>query len=252
MHDNKNGSQLIPRRPKVPVICLREAIDKARILYERDGTAGSTPEAAIKHLGYKGRHGASVTMLTALEKYGLTTKANGRIMLTKDAILILLKGGDEQKKTEAIKKCALQPELYSKLWEQYSEVGSLPGDDTLRSQLVTEMRYSPKKVDTIISDFRKTIDFAGLSFAQSKPQGRPQDTMGEAMTYTPGIDASEGIKTDSDPQKIRDYSIPRKGQKVAILRLEYPVTKNDIAQITNWLELMKNTLSEENDIPDEE
>jgi hypothetical protein len=42
----------------------------------------------------------------------------------------------------------------------------------------------------------------------------------------------------------RDFSIPRKGQRLAILRLEFPVTTEDIKQITDWLNLMKNTLED--------
>lgn len=45
---------------------------------------------------------------------------------------------------------------------------------------------------------------------------------------------------------MRDYSIPRRGQKTAIIRLEHPLTKDDIEQIRKWLELMENTLTDDN------
>ncbi len=228
------------RKPKYPVISLDEAIEKARALFDNDGTAGSTREAAYKHLGYKKAHGKSITVLASLEKYGLTQKDNKRIMLTKDAVLILLPGGEEKKRFEAIKRCALRPELYSKLWNQYS--GELPGDDTLKSQLVTEFNYSPKLVDSVIRDFRKTIKFAHLDSKAEKPTERPKNKMGETMPEMSDIITPTEGQQEAEKPVMRDYLIPRKGDKVAILRLESPVDKKDIDGIKKWIDTMEEIL----------
>lgn len=223
------------RKPKCPAVDLPAAIEKTRLLYQADGTAGTLREAAIRHIGYKGAHGASITMLTSLEKYGLTHEENRRIMLTKDALLILVKGGDETKRVEAIERCALKPELYGTLWERISKTGSIPSDATLRSELVTEMGYSPKKVDGIVRDFKATLDYADL---------RPKPSTGRGESDDMGVKMGPIVKPSEDTV-VRDYSIPRRDQKLAILRLEYPVTKDDIEHIGKWLDLMKDTIPDQ-------
>lgn len=42
-----------------------------------------------------------------------------------------------------------------------------------------------------------------------------------------------------------DYLIPRRGNRVALLRLEKPITLTDICQIEAWLRLFKETLTDE-------
>lgn len=163
-------------------------------------------------------------------------------MLTKDALFILLKGGNEERRNAAIKRCALKPELYKKLWNEYSERGELPGDATLRSQLVIDMEFNQKSVDNAIRAFRETIEYAGLEFGLGKEESLEtlRDESGGEMTMV-----QPGETLPKATGQIRDYSIPRRGQKLAVLRLEYPVTSDDITQISNWLKLMEVTLSED-------
>lgn len=189
-------------------------------------------------------------VLSALGKFGLTEEKNGRIVLTKDAVLILMDGGNKEQREAAIKRCALKPQLYRELWDEYAESGSLPGDDTLKSLLVGEREFNPKSVDRAISAFRETISFADLSYSKAKDDGDNgggqhggrEDAMGTAGTtlIPPGTQENEIPKS-----QLRDFAIPRKGQKLAILRLEFPVSSGDIAQIENWLKLMKDTLADE-------
>lgn len=232
------------RSPNFPVISLKDAVERARMLYEKDGTGGSTKDSVFKNMGYNSKNGASLGVLSALGKFGLTDEKNGRIVLTKDAIFILMKGGNEDQRRDALRRCALRPVLYKKLWEDHAEHGALPGDDTLRSLLVS-MDFNPKSVNKAVEAFRETIAFADLRYEQGadeKPDdsnnGNGSGSGNEAMNLsTPKLE-------DRSPQ-VRDYAIPRKGQKVAILRLEYPVSAEDVEQIEKWLELMKGTISED-------
>ena len=95
----------------------------------------------------------------------MINEEKGRIFLTKDAEFILI-GSDEQKKAEIVKKCALQPEVYRKLWEQYSDTG-LPSDESLRDVLIFDYGFNEKSVDGFIKDFKATINYAGLEPSES-------------------------------------------------------------------------------------
>ena len=75
-----------------------------------------------------------------------------------------MSGGNENQKEAAIKRCALKPVLYRKLWDDYAEHRALPGDDTLRSLLITDYDFNPKSVDKAISGFRETIEFAEITY----------------------------------------------------------------------------------------
>ena len=232
------------RRLRYPGVSLPEAIDKARVLYTADGTAGTSREAFYEHLGYSGRHGTSLTMLTSLEKFQLTYEENGRIFPTNDGVLIHLKGGDPVKREEAIQRCALKPELYKYFWDSYAKTGSLPSDATLRTELVSELKFNPKKVDSIIRDYRVTLHFAGLRPGVSTEQHYEDKISKDKSMLDIELHDTKGL--------VRDFAIPRRGQKIAMLRLEYPVTEEDVDHITTWLELMKDTISEKPEVNEEE
>ena len=50
--------------------------------------------------------------------------------------------------------------------------------------------------------------------------------------------------SDKPKRLVRDFLIPRRGDKVAILRLEFPVTEADVDQITTWLDILRTSLIE--------
>ncbi|MDZ4723179.1 MAG: hypothetical protein SGI97_04650 [candidate division Zixibacteria bacterium] len=248
------------RSPNFPVMGLKEAVEKINAIYAKDGNAGSTREAVLKHLGYKGEHGASLTAISALRKFGLTSEENGRIVLTRDALYIVLKGGSEAEKLAALKRCALKPEIYKELWREFAERGGLPGDDTLRTLLVMERGFNPKAVEGFIRDFRQTLDYAGIKagIKFEAPETRQADQFeGNLMDLNqmPGVRVTPQPATmvmgTAGPQAIitRDYPIPLKGGRTAILRVPYPYKQLDIDKIKKWLDdILSDTIEDAEDI----
>jgi hypothetical protein len=226
------------RSPNFPAISLPDAIIKTKILYDVDGRSGTPRQTAFKHLGYKGGHGASITVLSAMKKYGLIREENNRILLTKDAEFILL-SSDELKKIEIVRKCALTPEIYSKLWEQYSDTG-LPSDNSLKDVLLFDHDFNEKSVNGFIRDFKATIDFAQLEPHESFEI----ESEAEMIEDKPIIENNGKMNSS-----IQDYVIPRKENKVAILKLEMPISNEDIDVVIKWLDLLRSTIvSESEDI----
>lgn len=230
------------RSPSYPAIGLREAVEKAAVLFKKDGQAGSSRESAFEHLGYTGATGTSLTVLSALKKYGLTRFDKGRIFLTDDALLILLPGGDRAQRAEAIKRCALRPELYAKLWQEYGQTG-LPSDATLKSKFVKELGFNARKIGGAIGALRETLSYSGIVSGQ--PHEEEHEDEVESMNGQMSTDSQRQLRVDgkSQPQSdTQDYRIPRSDNKLAVLRIELPISKHDVENITKWWDLMKSIL----------
>ena len=120
-------------------------------------------------------------------------------------------------------------------------------------------RFNEQSVGRFISDFRATISFAKLtSGAILKTDDEEQKAQKDLKTGTVLPPMGEGMskpqvieqpQTPSSAPKVapqfRDFTIPRRGQRLAILRLEYPVTEGDIQLIADWLKLMTKSLEDE-------
>jgi len=53
------------------------------------------------------------------------------------------------------------------------------------------------------------------------------------------MEATETVEQEKDVKQIRDFTIPIDGgNKIAILRIETPITESDVATIRQWLNLI--------------
>jgi hypothetical protein len=248
----KQPNQVAERRtygPKAPNISLQQGVEHVRKLYEKDGRSGSRRESAVKHLGYTGLNGASMTLLADLKKMKLTTDQDKRIMLTRDALLILV-SQDEGEKKEALRRCALAPTLYDKVYKKYADSGHLPSQETLESDLILEHGFDRAKVKQVADALRDTFQFAGVFDGNSRTDQvnfQPSNELdfGGMNTHTMLDTPRKEQPSETQRGQMRDYAIPRRAGKLAVLRLEFPVTAKDIEHITKWLALMKETISDE-------
>ena len=74
------------RSPGYPLIDLKEAIHKAKILWEKDKSNPIPKKVAYEHLGYQSKGGYAGRITAALKHFGLILESRGDIMLTQDAI----------------------------------------------------------------------------------------------------------------------------------------------------------------------
>src|SRR5207249_11431587 len=65
----KNKSK--PRSPSYPGINLEEAIERAKIIYERERRHETAENTILEHWGYKPKSGAGIMTLAALKAFGL-------------------------------------------------------------------------------------------------------------------------------------------------------------------------------------
>ncbi len=188
------------RSPNYPAVGLKEAVERVRQLYAADGKAGAPAAIAAKHIGFGSAHGAAMSVLAALRRFGLVAEANGRIVPTQRAMEILNLPANDPRRTAALQEAALLPVIYRSLVESYQQTG-LPSDEVLEAELTTYKGFNPKAVSGFVKDFRDTLDFAGINVS---------DALESAHTDYEGGE-SEMPNVHEEPAKLKAMSPPPAG-----------------------------------------
>jgi hypothetical protein len=149
-------SKKVTRSPNYPGISLGEAIERARIVYREMHTHAADRDSLAKILGYGSLNGASVTVISALQKFGLLEAAGVEYRISKLALEVLLYPKGTPERGEAIRQMAFRPSTFEDLHERYGT--SLPNDELVRAYLI-KAGFNPKSVGTVIRSYRDTIDF---------------------------------------------------------------------------------------------
>src|SRR5271155_5888309 len=111
------------RSPNYPSLSLPEALEKVKLVYERQHTYGAPREVVVKSMGYNGINGASATAISALHKYGLL-EGRGEEVRVSDRAMRYLNPMSDEERAEAIRDAAFEPTLFRELSEKFP--GRLP------------------------------------------------------------------------------------------------------------------------------
>jgi hypothetical protein len=150
------------RSPNYPAVGLRSAVERVAQLYRADGRAGAPFDVAIKRIGFKQAHGQARAVLSAMRKFGLVHDVRGRVAPTQDAIDIVEFPDGHERRSAALRKAALSPDIYSDLVRHFADMGSLPSDESLKPELLADRQFNPKVVDSFLTDFRQSLEYAGI------------------------------------------------------------------------------------------
>ena len=162
------GSTKAARSPSYPDLDLREAIEKAQVVWDRESRNLAPVTTIQEHWGYRANTGPALRAVAALKKFGLL-EDQGRgdtrqARLTDLAESIILdKREPSTERDAAIRNAALTPPIHADLWEKYQ--GNLPSDATLQFVLTKNLRFSPRGAEALIKEFSATIAFAKLERA---------------------------------------------------------------------------------------
>ena len=197
------------RSPGYPMISLEEAVQKAKILWDNDKNNSIPKHAAFEHLGYKTEGGYGARVISALKQFGLISDTDGDIKLTNEAVDLALHEQQDDIYTETIKKLAIKPVSYEKLYNEYS--GNLPSDTTLKAKLIKDENFNAGKVKGFISDFRKTIKFAKLDTSEEINVGDEKTMEQEKIIRTkfPSSPSPRLIPSLNREREIATYTIGR-------------------------------------------
>ena len=151
------------RSPNYPAISLRAAVGKAETIYKADGTASTTRDGVLAHLGYDKPHSLALKMLSALKKFGLLSQTDERYKLSQRALDIVAREEGDSVRAEALRDAALSPAIYLDLIKEHAAAGRLPSDSSLSADLKAVKHFNANVVDGFISDLKDSLEFAGLS-----------------------------------------------------------------------------------------
>jgi len=240
----KKSRRSIKRSPSYPKIGLEEAIQRAKILWEKDKNNSIPKEVAYQHLGFKSTGGYAARILAALKKFELISEKQNDIMLTKEAVDLVLHSPSDENYIETVKKLALKPSIYEKLYTEYN--GILPSDAALRIKLIRDYEFNADSVDDLVSNFRKTLEFAGLiEIGEIKENvERNRDTSGSLTATLPPLKL-QGSGTTT-PKKEESLTIPillPEGNKIYITFERLPIKEKDIKLVSDWLKLFAPSLT---------
>lgn len=169
------------RSPNYPQTSFSDALERIQRVYQKEHTHPTKDDVLAADLGYKSLNGASAGVISALRKYGLleATKEGSRV--SRDAIAILELPPGEPERTEALRRAAFSPALFSELRDKYGD--RLPSDSSLR-YLLLQKKFHPRTADEVIRNYRDTLEFIAQEtpFFAEEEGGEPD---AETTQYMP-------------------------------------------------------------------
>lgn len=211
------------RSPNFPNLSLEDAVNFAKVIWDKNRKAAIPREAAAKDLGYTGLTGRSMQVLGALNQYGLveiTAKGHTRVTQTAEDIFI---GFPEEVKRRAVTEAGRTPALFREIYEKFD--GDIPGENAIRSFLF-QRGFTNDGVEKALRSFNATnryIEINGDSesygdgaqegaeqaFEHRNPEPRMSSAVITPPAPTPGHDS---IFWNKGPL---DYSLSTSGLAVA-------------------------------------
>lgn len=210
MNEQEKQTKKRHRSPSYPAISLKDAIEKAQVIWDKEKQHSVPAMVVIKHWDYTEKSSGGKLALSALLKYGLLEEvesSTGReVKLTKLALKILV--GEEADRKAALKESALTPKIYSELWQKYG--ANLPSEESLKSKLILEQNFNTTAIPSFIKDYKDTISFTGLE---------DSDKVRTDEEIDPNKPETDELKKSNDPlkPKTRETPLTRNGGGGSVL-----------------------------------
>lgn len=165
------------RSPRYPAISLRDAIEKARAVYNNDHRNRIRKELVAEHMGYHSLNGASLAVISAVSKYGLLEGGAEAMNITPRAVDIFEHELGEPARMQAIRDAAVAPELFK---EVSSTFPGRVSDAAIRSHLITKLGFLPEAATNFVRAYRETmalveLETDGYDSAPSEQESAPME-----------------------------------------------------------------------------
>ncbi len=153
--DSPKQKRAMHRSPNYPMVSLREAIEKARAIYNEDKRAFTTPDVIAKHLGFSQHAGGpGGRAMSALRQYGLLEESGGKSRISERAYTLIQYPVDSPERVQAVKAAIREPNLFAELFAEFN--GALPSDAALNSSLL-KRGFNPDVIGNVIRVLRETV-----------------------------------------------------------------------------------------------
>ena len=232
------------RSPNYPGIDLETALEKARILREREGKHYAPAETVLHHWGYVPKSGGGLVTLSALKKFGLIDdqgKGEKRqVKLSDLALRILLDDREDSKeRIEAIQEAALNPLIHQKLWKEYG--AELPSDENLLVTLRRDAGFTDNAAKDLIKEYRSTIELAKLKESDII-SGREKDKKDIKKEDFMTLTSSNLAGDPKAPSRTIEIPIPLSATEWVKIQATYPLSEKGWKQMKAILDAYKPSL----------
>lgn len=190
------------RSPRYPVIGLKEAIDKARLVYNQDYQNKIPKKVVAEHMGYGSLNGKSLGVISAVSKYGLLEGRANEMSVSDRALAIIVHEPGTPERIEAIVEAASEPDLFEELDHKFP--AGKASDSAIRSYLLSQLKFLPNAADIAIRAYRETEELVssetrGYSLEQEIDGGAHEAEIGDLVQWE-----SDGVLQFDTPRRVRD------------------------------------------------
>jgi hypothetical protein len=169
------------RSPEYPAISLKEAIDRVKMVYDRDYQTPLPRQVIAERMGYKGLSGASLPILSALVKYGLLEGRADETQVSDLAVSLIAHAPGTSERMDALKQASVRPELFAELESRFPD--GKTSHSTMRSYLLTR-KFIPSAADAAIRAYRDTKQLVQAE-SEGYNEGQSQEpSMAESSSST--------------------------------------------------------------------
>ena len=247
--DNEIAKKKRERSPSYPAIDLKEALDRARTLYDEERRNAAPVNTILKHWGYAAGSGNGLRVLAALDKFGLTADEgsgpNRKARLTEDAHKILIdERPDSQERQRLIQKAALRPTIHSDLWEQYK--ADLPSDGTLKFGL-RQKGFTEEAAQDLIDEYKATVGIAELgkaaTLAQEYEDKREETEEGGSSNPRTLLRTPRQMTVPAASTERQLFQFPVSWSRVVAVETPFPLTTKEWDQFMAILTAMKPSIA---------
>lgn len=142
------------RSPNCPQISFQEAIDKGRLVYDKEYTHPAPRGVIAQSLGYSGLNGRSLSMIGALRQYGILEGSGDQQRISDDAVSYYVLDQGSNERQEALARMLFHPPFFAQIHEEFGD--SLPSESNLKHYLM-KYGFLPKAAEDVIAVYRDNI-----------------------------------------------------------------------------------------------
>lgn len=245
------------RSPNYPYIDLEKASQLAKKLFLKVAKNHVDSIVAGKEMGYSGTSGSTLKIIAAMKAYGLINEIKsegGRRIAISELGLPIVADGNLEARQNALKKAALNPKLFSHIWQTYTH--PFPSEDAIIYDLMVGEFTSQEAASSAVKNFNHSIKYAGLiKEASDEIQSSKENyVISESAQNEQQIDKNDSLEESNNLYKSSEqYTNNNKGGIIEVsttiqagyvkLTLPAKMTNRDLEDLEDWFDYVKKKIN---------
>jgi hypothetical protein len=155
--NSEGEKRSLHRSPGYPLFDLGRAIEKTKVIYDKERRSATSSDVIASHIGYSAAKGLGGRAVSALRQYGLIEETAGKYRISELGYTLVHFDHDSDEWLDSVADAARRPTLFRELAEAYPD--GLPSDATLRGDLL-KRGFNPSAIPEVITVFRDSMSLA--------------------------------------------------------------------------------------------